>query len=345
MHLQKSLLFAIILSLLSLLAWEFYWRSQGYHPTINDEKALWAKERAKLENANETDIVILGSSRIYFDIQKEIWEEETGIKPIQLASTGSSPLPALTDIVENTDFKGTVIIGVTPGLFFSTTYPKAFPWDRMQSKIDFYYSITYAQKSNFFLSIPLQKNLAMMSSDEEEWADDIDLKALLRRQNTGERNGKTQAPPFYNFGDVAYDRNMAMSERTSTDTAFANTIIRVWKFFGEGAPPPDKEATTTYFLKDANKFLARGGNIILVRCPSSGKTRIDENKFLNRETHWDSLVNLVHLKTYHFEDYPQLKTLTCPEESHLSKGDAEFFTKELAQIMIKDNAVTNLNTH
>jgi len=345
MHLKKSFLIAILLSFISLSAWEIYWRSQGYHPTINDEKALWAKERAKLEDATQNDVVFLGSSRVYFDFQKKVWEKETGIKPIQLAVPGTSPLPALTDVVENTNFTGTVIIGVTPGLFFSTTYPKAPPWDRMQSNIDFYHNLTYAQKSNFFLSIPLQKNLVMMSADEEEWSDDIDLKALLRRQNTGERNGKTLAPPFYNFGDINYDRNMAMSERAATDTAFANSIIRVWNYFAGVSPPPDKEATTTYFLKDATKFLARGGKLILVRCPSSGGTRIGENKFLNRETHWDSLVNLVNAKTYHFEDYDQLKTLTCPEESHLSKKDAEFFTKELAQIMIKDNAISNLNTH
>ncbi len=345
MHLQKTFLFAIILSLLSLTAWELYWRSQGYYPTISDEKALWAKERTKLEKATENDVVIIGSSRIYFDIQKEVWERETGIKPIQLASTGSSPLPALTDIVENTYFTGTVIIGVTPGLFFSTTYPKAFPWDRMQSKIDFYKDMTHAQKANFFLSIPLQKNLVMMSADEEEWSDDIDLKSLLKRVNVGSRKEKPKAPPFYNFGDISYDRNMAMSNRTATDTAFANTIIRVWNHFGEGAPPPDKEATTTYFLEYANKFLKRGGNIILVRCPSSGGTRIGENKKLARTSHWDSLVNLVHLKTYHFEDYDQLKGLKCPEESHLSKKDADFFTKELAQIMMKDNAIPTFNTH
>lgn len=341
----KSLLVAILLSFISLATWELHWRLQGYHPTINDEKALWAKERTKLEDTSKNDVVIIGSSRIYFDMQKNVWEKETGIKLIQLASTGSSPLPALTDIVENTDFKGTIIIGVTPGLFFSTTYPKAFPWDRMQSKIDFYKDMTYAQKANFFLSIPLQKNLVMMSADEEEWSDDIDLKSLLKRVNVGSRKENPKFPPFYNFGDISYDRNMAMSNRTATDTAFANTIIRVWKHFGEGAPPPDKEATTSYFLKYANKFVSRGGNIILVRCPSSGETRIGENKILARETHWDSLVNLVQLKTYHFEDYDQLKGLKCPEESHLSKTDAEFFTKELAQIMMKDNAIPTLNTH
>ena len=345
MKLKQTLLLAILFSIVGISAWEAYWRSKGYYPTLSDEKALWAKERAKLENANKTDVVIIGSSRAYFDIQKEVWRQDGRSIQLKLASTGSTPLPALHDIVENTDFNGTVIVGVTPRLLFSTTFPKAFPWHRIQSKIDFYKDMTYAQKSNYFLSVPLQKNLVLMSADEEEWADDIDLKSLLRRVHLGSRIKGSKSPPFYNFGDVSPDRNMAMSNRTAIDTAFANSIIRVWNFFGKAAPPPDKDATTAYFLKDAKKFIARGGNLILVRCPSSGGNRMAENMFLPRERFWDSLVGVLPVKNYHFEDYNQLKNLTCPEESHLSKEDAEYFTIELAKIMKEDNAITNLKNY
>ena len=345
MKLKQSLLITFILSIIAIVAWEAYWRSQGYYPTLSDEKALWAKERAKLENATEKDVVIIGSSRAYFDFQKRVWEQETGTKPIQLSSPGSTPLPALHDIVENTIFSGTLIVGVTPGLFFSTTYPKAHPWHRMQSKVDYYFDMTYAQKSNYFLSVPLQKNLVLMSADEEEWSDDIDLKSLLRQVDLGKRTEDPVMPPFYNFGDVTADRGMAMSNKTVTDTVFANSIIRVWNFFGKGAPPPDKNATTAYFVKDAEKFIARGGKLILIRPPSSGGTRIAENMFLPRERFWDSLVGVLPIKNYHFEDYSQLKNLTCPEESHLSKEDAEYFTKKLAQIMIQDQAITNPKTN
>ena len=344
MQLKKALLTTILISLIGIIAWEGYWRSQGYYPTLNDEKGLWAKERAKVEKATDNDAIIIGSSRIYFDIQKKVWEQETGKKPIQLASPGTSPLPTLHDIVENTNFKGTLIVGVTPGLLFSTTYPKAPPINRIQSKVDYYKDMTYAQKSNYFLSVPLQKNLVLMSGDEEEWSDDIDLKSLLRQVSFGNRIKGPKKPPFYNFGDISSDRNMAMSNRTATDTAFANSIIKVWNFFGKAAPPPDKDATTAYFVNDAKKFIKRGGNLILVRCPSSGGTRMAENMFLPREKYWDSLVGLLPSKNYHFEDYAQLKNLTCPEESHLSKKDAEYFTKELSAILIQDKAITNSKT-
>ena len=132
----------------------------------------------------------------------------------------------IDDIVNNTDFKGTVIVGVTPGLLFSTTYPKAMPWERPQAKVNYYQDRTYAQRLNFLLSIPLQQNLAFMSADEEKWADDIDLKALLKRIKIGDRI-ESKKPPFYNFGEVTIDRNMSMTQRTVTDTAFANSITEV----------------------------------------------------------------------------------------------------------------------
>lgn len=345
MNLKKSFLIALVISTIGLTCWELYWRSQGYYPTLNDEKALWSMHRAKVEKATGADVVILGSSRAYFDIQLNEWKAETGKKPIQLASTGSSPLPTFNDIVNNTDFAGTVIVGVTPGLLFSTTYPKAMPWERPQAKVNHYQDRTYAQRLNFLLSIPLQQNLVFMSSDEEEWADDIDLKALLRRIKMKPRTNNPVMPPFYHFGDVSIDRNMSMTTRTAQDTAFANKIIDVWKFVGAGAPPPDKEATMSFFLNDVEKFKAKGGNLILVRLPSSGGVRIGESQGLPRTEFWDDLVRQANVKSYHFEDYAQFKNLKCPEWSHLSAEDAQYFTTELAKLMLADNAITTSKTN
>ena len=341
MQLKKSFTIAMILGIIGIASWEAYWRSQDYYPTLNDEKALWAMHRAKVENLTQEDIIVLGSSRAYFDIQLDEWEEATGVKPIQLSLTGSSPLPTFHDIVNNTDFKGTILVGVTPGLFFSTTNPGAFPWDRPQSKVNHYHDRTYAQRLNYQLSIPLQQNLVFMSADEEEWADDIDLKSLIRRVKIGNRSGQPVSPPFYYFGDVNLERNMSMTDRTVTDTTFANTITKVWRFFGAGAPPPEKESTMAFFMKDLLKFKAKGGKVVLVRFPSSGGVRMGENHGLPRAEYWDDLVKQSKVKAYHFEDYEQFKNLKCPEWSHLSTKDARFFTSELAKIMINDGVISN----
>ena len=341
---KKALIIALTISIIGLVAWETYWRSEGYYPNLDDNKDLWAVQRTKVENASKDDVILLGSSRILFDIQLNEWEAETGIRPIQLASAGTTPLPHFHDIVENTNFAGTLLLGVTPGLFFSTTFPLAQPWKRAQSRIDYYFKRTYAQRLNHILSIPLQQNLVLMSTSEEEWTSNIDLKTLLKNIKIGNRQPKGM-PPFYQFENISLERNTEMTKRTVNDTAFANTIKKVWGFYGSTSPPPEKDATMSFFLKDAKAFTERGGNLILLRCPSSGGARMGENHAFPRTDFWDALVSQANVKAYHFEDYKQFQNFECPEWSHLSAKDARFFTTELAKIMIKDNALTNQKTN
>jgi hypothetical protein len=345
MQLKRSLITAVVISIVGLASWEVFWRYQGKVPDINDDRELWAVQRAKLNNMDQDDYVLVGSSRVLFDIQLDEWEDKTGKRPLMLASVGSTPLPVFRDIVENTHFAGTVIVGVTPGLFFSTTYPMATPWKRVQSKVDHYYKRTYAQRLNHWSGLPLEKNFAFVSINEEQWYDDIDLRSILRRIRIGNRTGEIPMPPFRKFSNVSVDRNVRMTERTATDTVFANSIKRVWRFFGESAPPPDKEATMAFFLEDAAKFQARGGNLILLRCPSSGGVRSAENKFFPRSEYWDELIMQSKAKGYHFEDYEELSRFECPEWSHLSAEDAVIFTHELARIMMEEGAISTAKSN
>ncbi|HEY5689534.1 MAG TPA: hypothetical protein VIS27_14610, partial [Yeosuana sp.] len=334
MQIKQSIIIALALSVLSLAAWEVFWRAQGVYPTLDDNEALWAVQRQRVEKATDKDIVLMGSSRVLFDMQLDEWETETGIHPIQLAFVGSSPLPIFHDVVNNTNFNGTIVLGVTPGLFFSSTSPDKDSWKSPQSKVDFYKKRTYAQIANHFFSLPLQKNLAFIS--EDQGVDGVKLKELLGKINVGDRVVDSM-PPFHKFGEIFNtDRNLTMKPITVSDTAYANSIIKVWQFFGKKAasgPPPDKASTMAFFLKDLKIFEARGGHVILVRCPSSGSLRARENMGVPRAGFWDDLVKQSHLKAYHFEDYGQLKDLKCPEESHLSAEDAQYFTTEIVKIM------------
>lgn len=343
MSLTWSLLVAGLTCVAATLSWECYWRNQGMYPTLDDNKERWAVIRHKLEHHGPEDVVLIGSSRVLFDIQLDEWEKVTGRRPLQLAAAGSSPLPILRDIVDNSSFRGTLLVGVTPGLFFSTLEEDKMPIRRSQGKVDYYKKRTWAQRLNHALSIPLQQHLVLMSGHEEEWDDDIDLRSLLRRVQIGNRTGEKTPPPFRHFGDMALDRNTTLSDRTVNDTAFAASIQRVWVFFNEPERPASREATTDFFLRYAKKFEARGGRIILLRCPSSGKLRALEHQRFSRATFWDELVRQAGCPAYHFEDDPQLNRLDPPEWSHLSARDARSFTRHLASQMMRDGHLTSAN--
>jgi hypothetical protein len=257
-----------------------------------------------------------------------------------LANPGSTPLPVFNDIVEKTDFNGTVIVGVTEGLFFSTTFPLARPWSRAAARTEFYHKRTYAQRLNYFFWMPLQKTFAFIAKDEEAWIDDINLKALLTRIPLPTRTEAPQMPPFYRFQEIDGNRNVRMREQMVTDSTMANSVKTVWGFLFANIPPPDKESTMAYFLKDVEKFKARGGKIILVRCPSGGMIKEMESKGLPREEYWEELVAKTKVPAYHYEDYEGLTGFNLPEWSHLSSADADLFTERLVNILLEDEVIS-----
>ena len=343
MNLKKSLLIAIGFGILFLSIWEIYVRSLGYVSELDDNKALWANERAEVDHLKKDDVVLLGSSRVHFDIQLNEWESLMGIRPIMLASDGTTPTPIFKEIVENTSFSGTVLIGVAPGLFFSEP-EKGFMWDRPSRRLQHYYDRTYAQRANHYLSIPLERTFSFLNASEEEWADDIDLKTLVNKISLGNRLPKGR-PPFNNFGFVDIDRNVTMFEKLKTDTAFANGIARVWGYGWERRPNPVLEPVIDYYKPLIEKFKARGGTVLFVRCPSSDGNRERERDKYPRALYWDEFLNQTGVPGYHFEDYESLKHFTCPEESHLFSTDARIFTEALVKIMIKDNQIKTRNTN
>lgn len=345
MNLKQSFIIAMLFSFLSIVAWESYWRLQGLEPNIDDNKNLWANQRNKLEKFNDKTVTIIGSSRILYDLQLDIWKEQTQTEPVMLATQGASPLPVFKDIVDNTDFNGILIIGVTPPLLFATTYPQAEFMKRSQSLVDYYYNRTYAQRLNHKLSIPLQKNLAFIRDGDEAWDSDVDLKTLLKQIHLTDRNAPFY-PPFNNFEEITLERHMKMPERMVTDTAYANTVKKVWTAILSGDfPPPEREATINAFTELAKQFQEKGGKLILVRCPSDGLFKEVESKGFPREQFWDELVAKTGAKAYNYLDYEQFQNLLLPEWSHLATKDAQFFTTELIKIMKQDGVFSNSKTN
>ena len=139
-----------------------------------------------------------------------------------------------------------------------------------------------------------------------------------------------------------------MKERMVTDTAFANSIKAVWKSMLTSEPkppPPDKEGTIAFFLKNLEKFEARGGKVILLRSPSDGFFDELERMITPRPEFWEELVAQANTPAIHYQDYDKLKNFKTIEWSHLSATDADIFTRNLVEILLEENLITNLKTN
>ncbi|RIA08876.1 hypothetical protein OE09_0700 [Flavobacteriaceae bacterium MAR_2010_72] len=341
----STLWIAIGFAVISLTTWELYCRSKQYQVAPNDDKYLWAHHRAKVDDLEKDDIVIIGSSRVMFNFQLDEWEKIQGRKPVNIAAAGSTVLPVLEDIVENSSFSGTLIVGVTPPLYWVPQSMDVFPYARIQNFVNHFHNQTYAERLNHFLSKHgPQKGFSFLTSSPEFFYNELDLRTLIEQIPSPSRIPKM--PPFPILYQVDDFRNVSLVPQMATDEGYVKEITDFWSFIFQ--PPSDPNITMEMIEENRrsiidksaqllSKFKARGGRVIMVRCPSQNKVREIENSLYPRATYWNALVKEVDAPAYHFEDYSIMNKYKLPEWSHLSTSDAKSFTKDFIDLLKKDN--------
>ena len=341
---SRAFLVAIIVSAILLISWESHWRSEGYPIAPDDNKKLWAENRAKIVQLDEKDVVIIGSSRNYFNLQIDTWENKTGRRPLQLAMEGSCPLPMFMDIVRNTEFNGTLLVGFAPPLYFAEENMRFYK--RSQNWVNHYHERTWADRFNHWLSKPLQNNLAFLMASEEPHYDHLDLRTIV--ENIPAPKGRVvQRPPFPEFKYIDETRNLTMW-RIHEDTALAKEVTGFWEFVIQPPPGPPPTEEESEALRQrvlelnqnlVNEFEARGGQVIFVRNPSQNLMFEVEKKVFSREKFWDPLLEATGVIGYHFEDHDFMSKYDLPEWSHMAPQDADTYTADLVDKLDADGLI------
>lgn len=331
---QKSILKAALLCLLLVVcfvaSWELYWRSKGYTPTFNDDKALWAVKRARAYRPSDEATVFIGSSRIKFDLDIPTWESTTGEEVVQLSLVGTSPLLLLKDLADDEKFKGKLVIDVTEPLFFSKN---PFFHKSAMEAIHFYKKRTPSEQLSTFIDFGLESGLTFL--EEKRFS----LNTLLNDLEIPNRPGVFVLPAFpKSFEWNTYDRQTYMSDLFLTDTAAINRQTGIWLklIMSDKTPPISGGPLVAIFneLKPAvEKIRSRGGKVIFTRTPSSGLMGEGEKKVFPREKYWNGILSYTNSEGIHFSDYAETKGLICPEWSHLSPKQAVVYTQCLIKAL------------
>ncbi len=324
--LQRPAIAAVLLFVLGLLAWEFYQRSQGVNISYDDDGPLWAYHRNKVYHPSDRSTVFIGSSRIKFDLDIDTWKSITGDDPVQLACVGSTPLPVLYDLAEDSRFKGKLIIDVTEGLFFSTNPGNRF---RPDKALTYYHEITPAQRVSFVLNKYLESTFVFLDRE------DISLNALMDQWEIPSREGVMTGPIFpRDFDRVKFSRQEYMGPLFLADTAQINKQRSIWALFASmNKKPPVNGAPLDSILQTVkaatDKIQSRGGKVMFVRTPSSGPMLQGEGRAFPRDQYWEKMLEVTGCNGIHFQDYPETSQYICPEFSHLMLSDAVDYTKHL----------------
>jgi hypothetical protein len=317
---------AVVVATVVLTAgWELYWRGVGFvdHDYV-DTPGLWAMQRHRATGGRT---VLIGSSRMYFDINLRAWAQAMdGREPIQLALVGTSPRGILTELAQDTAVSGLVVVGVTPSIFFRTRrgYLGDFPERAAkESPSEWLGQRLFMGMENLFAFI--------------DW--DTQLGAILERQPLPLRGGMWLERAVRKISRTAANRQTWLDPRILTDSAYRQLSRDIW-LDGDDRPdrppspgPDSVTALIAELSRDIARIRDRGGDVAFVRFPSSGRFLEAEQRDFPRERYWDRLASEVDAVAIYYEDFPALSGYDTPEWSHLSREDAERFTRALVPIL------------
>lgn len=330
---QRIFLVALVLFALLLTGWELYWRAYGASPTYRNSDGEWAQQRRRIDEGEGGKTVLIGSSRILFDVQLPVWEKLAGERPIQLAIEGTSSVPMLEDLAADPNFTGRLLVGVAPDLFFSGFAYRG-------KVLSFFHKESPSQRSGNWLSMHLLE--PFFAFDDPDFA----LATVVKRQAWPPRPGVQENTAVRKLRVSDADRNTHMWSKVETDPAYRALARSIWAERLAGPPPPDMDTpaklqklidTQIQRAVDAvAKLSARGVQVLFVRPPSTGPYLEFENKVFPRARTWEVLLQRTGAPGIHFQDYPALQGYDEPEWSHLSAADAERFTAALYRIIERD---------
>ncbi len=323
------LAFALVVALGSLVLWEAGWRRYGSEPAIRNSESLWAGQRRRIDEGEGNRTVIVSSSRLLFDIQLPVWERVTGERPIQLGLEGTSPVPVLEDLAEDPDFTGRLLVGVSPGLFYSGfRYRKA--------AIERYGKETPAQWMGQQISqYLLEPWLAFYDPD-------FALFTVLERVPWPVRGELVPYKDVRKLSVGDADRNNRMWRKLETDPAYAALAQRIWAQ-GFNRPPPmgpaaaakNLEAQIDKAAAAVAKLRARGVPVVFLRAPSDDEFLKAEDHEFPRARTWDVLIERSGAPGLYFEDHPEMQGYQLPEWSHMTGAEADRFTAAVVPLIEK----------
>ena len=328
--LAKAGILAFCLILIVVLSWEYYVREKGFETTFNDDPALWTHQRDRVYEPVDKSTVFIGSSRIKFDLDIPSWETITGDHAIQLACVGSTPIPILENLANDKKFKGRLVVDVTEGLFFLTSPGSA---RRPVENLKYFKERTPAQQAGFYINRLLESNFVFLDKER------LSLNAFADGIHVKNRPGVYHFPGFPpDFGRVKFNRQEYMTDKFSSDTSMQNIVKNIWVQMVKGSKEPPASGTKLDSILMAvktsvDKIKARGGQVLFVRTPSSGGSKIGESMGFPREKYWDRLLAFTNCPGIHYADYPAIDHFICPENSHLSQTDAKVFTQNFVTIL------------
>lgn len=322
----------VVLLALLLGAWEGYWRTAGATPGIRNSDGLWARERRRIDAGEGDATVVIGDSRLLFDLQLPVWERLSGRRPIQLSLEATSPFFLLEDLSRDERFTGRLLVGFAPMNLLRAGGRRTNVLENARHE-------SPSQRVSQWLSMRFIE--PYLAFDDPDFA----LQTVLERQAWPQRPQLAPFAPVRKISVMEADRNAYLWSKVENDPAYRAAVRSVWaqhRWAIDTLPPAAQrpaawpaliEQRLSAAARAVARLRARGVKVVFVRPPSAGPYLEAENRELPRSRTFEPLLRASGAPGIHFQDYPALQGLDVPEWSHLSAADAARFTAALYDIL------------
>ncbi len=312
---------AFALFVCAIAGFEVFFRQAGFEPSLTDGAGLWCLERSQLRPNSPNEVALLGSSRVQCGLSSSVLAEATSRHPVQLAVAGSLCLPVLEHLSNDPSFVGTVVCELFPGML--ATAKTKHPWPARQAE----YVRQYESRSAYS---GLETNLrAWVQQSLVSRLPELGFWSLIRAIQTRTLPVPDRARKLTLDRCMLQDASQLPPESlingqppSSTDAAIVDQVDP--QYF---AAMVDRVESLVRRIQD------RGGSVVFIRMPASGRTRMLEDEMIPRADEWDRFAARTSARCIHYADDRVLSKFSCPDGSHLDARDVPAFTRRLAWLI------------
>jgi len=341
-----ALVGAVIILLVFVALMELGLAARGFDATVVDSDLLWLNERERAGELGNRALILVGASRIQLDLDLNVLRVNTGLEPVQLAVDGSSFIPVLSSLADDSRVTGTLLVGYQDNDLNSIkTSDRAvrleaawLDYDRRVKAPDFATveanlsdSVHYHLRSYADGARPLSSLMVRLLDHS---ATPQYLITLPDRSRLADYQ-RVAMPNFY-YSRVI--RNLGEEVPLHDGMSWKDLDAEILKKI-EAIKPAEKLAYDENIRRVANmvkKIEQRGGHVIFVVMPRSAMIQDIDSKRFPRALFWDDFAKRVAVRSLNLDDYSEFAVFQCPDGSHLDYRERPFFTKALVGVLALD---------
>ena len=316
----RTWLLTAFLVVMVLGAAELAWRSQGHRASVVDDLDLWSEQRAQIYGG-ETTVVLIGTSRIQLGFVSDVFHDRfPRHRLVRLEAPLRHPVSALRNLAEDRAFRGVVIASVAIPWMRKGVYPD------LSEELDHYRDhYDWNARGNRRIASFVQSRLVSVNPN-------VNLRDVLVRWA---RRGEWPDPLHV---VTKADRSRAGDFSLHPDLKRSRKNLVFITKERERLHHVSSEAMLEQLVELdalAERIRERGGNVVFVRLPSSGKIRRIDEKYYPKREYWDRFAARTTAPTLHFLDVPTLADFECADGLHLDQRDAPRFTALLLDELMR----------